>query len=307
MDLIQNLPYTDLQEIGIGGFSNVYTGKDGDITVLIKVFKPKKNVEWLLQREFGFSSNLNHPNIRKALTFNMQHLYIVFEYCPGIDLFDFLDLIEDNESHKILPLFVQILDAVEYLHQNGVAHMDLKLENFILHTNTNKLTLIDFGQAMLMNNDDFKIIGLHGTEQYLPPEFYRKYPVTLFNKVDVWCCGMILYNLVYNRMPWKKAHTDDDMYKLAEEWIRHGKLCPHTFPSMAENGISADDENILREIFLGVFTSCPLRRMGLKELRDKTNSLCAIKFENNFLHNIKRNGRREFSSEHIYKQRWPTK
>lgn len=307
MDLIEALPYTDVQQIGIGGFAHVYTGKVGDITVLIKAFKRKKNVEWLLQREFDFSSNLYHPNIRKALACNMKHLYIVFEYCPGVDLFDFLDTFDERHSHKILPLFVQILDAVEYLHHNGVAHMDLKLENFILDTDTKKLTLIDFGQALLMENDEFKINGLHGTEQYLPPEFYRKHPVIFFDKVDMWCCGMILYNLVYNRMPWRKAQEDDNMYKLSEEWIRYGKLCPHTFPSMKEHGISECDERILREIFLGVFMTCPLRRMGLTELRQKTNSLCAIKFENNFLHNIKSNGRREFSSEHIYRQRWATK
>lgn len=306
MDL-PSLPYRNVREIGVGGFAHIYTGRTtSDNTVLIKIFKSRKNVEWLIRREFNFSSTLDHPNIRKALTYNLRHLYIVFEYCPGIDLFDYLDEFDETTTTKLIPLFTQVLDAVGYLHENGVAHMDLKLENFIYNPGTNQLTLIDFGQALLLNDDEVRVTGLHGTTQYLPPEFYRKHPVIFFDKVDVWCCGMILYNLIYNRMPWHSASNDDELYRLVETWMNLGKLCPHTFSSMAEYGVNENDENILKNIFLGIFVSCPLKRMTLRQLRNEINSLSLLKFENNFLNNIKSNGRCEFSSKHIYKQRWAT-
>jgi serine/threonine protein kinase len=306
-DCPKQLPYKNLVKIGIGGFATVYTGDICGKTVVIKHFKRKPGVKWLLQREFNFSSLVDHPNIRKALTYDQFNMYIVFEYCPGIDLFDFMDTFDEANSYLILPLFGQIVETVKYLHKLGIAHMGLKVENFILNTQTNKLTLIDFGQALLLRNDEYTIKGVHGTEQYLPPEFHKQRPVILYDKVDVWCCGIILYNLIYNRMPWKTANCNVDLtYQFFEDSLiqKPNELCPRLFPSMSYSGINASDENILREIFVGTLNPCPLKRFGINELYFKTNCVSCIK--NNFFYNINSNGKREFPSKHIHKHRRAT-
>jgi serine/threonine protein kinase len=123
-------------------------------------------------------------------------------------------------------LFSKILDGVEYLHTVGVAHLDLKLENIMYDEENDTIKLIDFGEAVLLEETEF--FGPRGTLQYMCPEMleFSRFSAT---KADLWCCGIILYNLFYNRGLWEKATLKDYRYKVFYTSISKNILNPMLF------------------------------------------------------------------------------
>lgn len=76
--------------------------------------------------------------------------FMITEYCEGGELFHYLEdkgRISEIETAK---LFAQLLDGIEYLHQNGIAHRDIKLENILLDEN-NRVKIADFGMSSMYN------------------------------------------------------------------------------------------------------------------------------------------------------------
>ena len=89
----------------------------------------------------------NHKNIIKLYQVlqTENHLYLVTDFCEGGELFDFLIIngrLKENQARR---LFKQILDAIEYLHQNEICHRDLKAENLLLSDDKKTIKVADFG------------------------------------------------------------------------------------------------------------------------------------------------------------------
>ena len=101
-------------------------------------------------------------------------------------------------------MFRQICDGVEYLHELGLAHRDLKLDNCVMTTN-NVVKLIDFGTATVFHypgKAHQRATGIVGSDPYLAPEV-----ITQENydprKTDVWSVAIIFMCMVLRRFPWK--------------------------------------------------------------------------------------------------------
>jgi serine/threonine protein kinase len=188
-------------------------------------------------KEYEIGILLNHKNIRQTLELDKNLNCIIFENCRGIDLLDYANGYTKPNTRHLMSYFYQILDAVSYLHNMNIAHLDLKLENIILNTSTNVIKLIDFGEASFFkdkNDNKYLFNNLRGTLQYLPPEvigstgFYG-------DTTDIWCCGMILYNLFYNVHPWKIAKITDARYHSHYlDIYTTCKLNPFIFPKFTE-------------------------------------------------------------------------
>lgn len=103
--------------------------------------------------------------------------------------------IEDLAIH--LPdLVLQLLEGVQFLHENLVAHLDLKPENLlasITDPSDPKLTIIDFSCAVRVANQSTLITGVLGTDGYMAPEIGSG-PYNPF-KADLWSFGMVLIQL----------------------------------------------------------------------------------------------------------------
>lgn len=148
------------------------------------------------------------PNIIDYFTHN-EDRYIVYKYIDGQDLYDFMD-----QNYSILPdkkksyICMQIIYIIKKLHNYGIFHRDIKLENFVIN-NDLKVTLIDFGVACLYTNieDDDPIIP--GSILTLSQEYIKFYidranvtfcrddimNITLTNEIYSIC--VIIY-LIYN-------------------------------------------------------------------------------------------------------------
>lgn len=280
-----------IKKLGEGGFgtlklyqcSRICKDLSCNKCVVIKTMKRDipnfKSQEFVINhfyREYQVGYGLNHPNIRKTLELDKKSHSIIFEYCPGMDLFDILDTIHNVEPTKstkfLLPLFSQILDGVEYLHNVGVAHLDLKLENIIV-TQGNQIKIIDFGEAVVYkaNNKELLHQGINGTIQYMPPEMIQYKPYRP-DKVDIWSCGILLYNIIYNYMPWDRAdHQNDQFYYL----FQHSLNYFNTLNSMIFKDVGPDysiiERSILATIFKHMLQIDPNKRKSISMIKSLFN------------------------------------
>ena len=116
------------------------------------------------------------------------------------------------EMHHARVYFQQLVDAISYMHRNGVAHRDLKLENIMI-TADDKMKVCDFGLSVEFNEDDWlwKMIGcgkslFTGMPLYMAPEIFSG-PYEA-NKTDVWAMGVILYLMCSGRFPFDDTRPD---------------------------------------------------------------------------------------------------
>ncbi len=101
---------------------------------------------------------------------------------------------------KTFEIFRQIVDAVAFLHKNGVAHRDIKLENILWTESSNELKLTDFGLAKSVSLSDVEFMSTPcGTPSYVAPEIIKGQNYT--QAVDLWALGVVLYLLYVTNLP----------------------------------------------------------------------------------------------------------
>jgi len=281
----------EVQSLGSGGFANVYRYKciqnhpTGicDKCYVVKSLKIDeicfRNKDDMIEQidatrsffynEYNIGRDLLHDNIIRVIDMDVVGTSIVLEDFTGIDLLDYLNLDETTNVPLMIKLFTQILDAVDYMHtKKGIAHMDIKLENIIWNRETNILKLIDFGHARIFRKDGEELAyynGHCGTESYFPPEYFDK-DYYLPSKVDAWCCGVSLYNLIYDKMPWELAcaHTNDE-YADYKNCLDYGLSINHIFKDMTKYGISRADASYVWTVLVGLLNPDSKRRFSIKK------------------------------------------
>ncbi|RVD92700.1 Ser Thr kinase Kin1 [Tubulinosema ratisbonensis] len=217
--------YTILNKIGTGSSSDVKLGinKFTKEKVAIKIVPRKKanpamakereeKREIRILRETVISLFVRHPNIVRLIDFNYDenYFYLIFEYAEGFQLYDLI--LESGRMSEIdcRRIFRQIISAVVYIHKNGVAHRDLKIENILVDINGN-VKLIDFGLANFYD----ELNGLRtfcGSLYFAAPELLKGY-IYKGNVIDVWSLGVILYTMACGFVPF----DDKSIYVLQEK------------------------------------------------------------------------------------------
>lgn len=117
--------------------------------------------------------------------------YLVMEYCPRGDFITFINQFPQHIDDKLArTYFVQLIEGLEYIHANGVAHMDLKLPNLLI-SDDGQLKIIDFDLAIC---DDDIIMISGGTRLYRAPEVKRNKCVQP-KIADIYSAGVLLFLL----------------------------------------------------------------------------------------------------------------
>jgi len=173
--------------------------------VALKVPHPDLEADPVLfdrfQIEASIGEKLNHPKVMRVLG-GEEHsrVYIVMEWCDGRLLREILD--EGFISHKrAIHIAIGVLDALEYIHANGVVHRDLKPENIMVDDDDN-IKLIDFGiasdsTARLLTYANFKTAI--GTPNYISPEQVKGQRGD--GRSDIYSLGVILYEMLSGKLP----------------------------------------------------------------------------------------------------------
>ena len=176
-----------------------------------------------LTREIHHHRQLHHPHITQMyeVIATESSIWIVTELCYGGELFDYLvekGRIAEDEARV---MFGQLCLAVAYLHDNGIVHRDLKLENVLLDERC-RVKLGDFGFTREFYRGSL-METFCGTTGYASPEMLQgkryqgpgekifffsldSYNLFCFSEVDVWSLGIILYCLLTGTLPF----DDDD-------------------------------------------------------------------------------------------------
>ncbi len=159
--------------------------------------------------EITILKRLHHPNIITYHThFTRDNkLYIFQELCAGGELFSYL------EKHHVIPeitsreIMKYICRAVVYCHSLNIVHRDLKPENIMFATKKclpEDIRLIDFGLSKLSETPNIRMKSTIGTLNYMAPEVIMG---SYTKKCDAWALGIILYNLLYNSMPFNNQYN----------------------------------------------------------------------------------------------------
>lgn len=234
------------------------TGASGSVSLITSDTEPKKiyavkkfraklpnelelDYKVKVKNEFKVGEMLKHQNLIHTFELIKEtsskfladtEYFIVMEYAP----YDFFNLVMSGlmDRKEIFCYFKQIIDGVGYLHENGLAHRDLKLDNCVVNAH-GILKLIDFGSAVQflkeINNrsatsvsgvedgldETHRLIrarGIVGSDPYLAPEVFEPsnfgYDPRL---VDVWSIAIIFCCMILKRFPWKLPKVSDPSYK----------------------------------------------------------------------------------------------
>ncbi len=138
-----------------------------------------------------------------------KELIEVGDYYPHGDLFDyFYKNMDQLNLDDILNIMNQVVDIVSNLHRAGLAHRDLKLENFVIYYEQNilKIKLIDLDFTCTYNtNLDFK----GGTLKYCSYEVLNNNEIENWCSNDIWAIAVMLYIFLFKMFPWDSAFKDD--------------------------------------------------------------------------------------------------
>lgn len=151
----------------------------------------------LLQREYQLSLGKSHSNIVNIFTYEAQTIVgtgIVMEYIEGRTLAEF---IKENPSLTMQRrVFMQLLNAVAYIHRCGLVHNDIKPENIIITRTDNDVKLIDFGLA---DSDAHYLLRTLGcTPSYASPELLARQK-DIDARSDIYSLGVIMKEMFGGR------------------------------------------------------------------------------------------------------------
>ena len=195
--------------LGKGGMARVYRGVDVNLyrTVAIKVidtpYRADSEYHQRFEREAQAIAQLQHPSIVQLYRFGEQEgvLYMAMQFIEGEDLEALLFRSRQQGKHlepeKILQITQDICDALDYAHQRGVIHRDLKPPNILINKQ-GRAILSDFGLALMIE------IGTRGevlgSPDYISPE-QAVSSAKVVPQSDLYSLGVILYEMFTGQVP----------------------------------------------------------------------------------------------------------
>ena len=196
---------TVIRQLGKGGYGKVYEVKNkrtGEIRACKHLSKLSvKNLE-KFELEINILIKVDHPNIIKIYEIfeSERSLYLIIEECKGGEVFDhIMENIKKGQMYSekdAANIFIQLMSAVEYCHNNGICHRDLKPENLLFLNEGpeegNPIKIIDFGLSQIFLNNKLKTKV--GTAYYVSPEILKG---NYTEKCDIWSAGVILFALSF--------------------------------------------------------------------------------------------------------------
>ena len=240
-------PYLLLEELGRGGMGIVYKGYHPGLnqTFAIKMMGGDENASETrlkrFHREIQTMAKLQHPGIIQIMASGQEENkhYFVMEYVDGEPLSRWLQ--KEFPLRDRLILFEKILKALNYAHEQGVIHRDLKPDNLFI-TKEGEPKIGDFGLAKdaFLELEDQKITQsgiLLGTAHYMSPEQAAGEAKNVTVHTDIYAMGVCLYQLLTQKRP----HEAGTLSLLLKKILQEDPLPP----SVHSPGIHRDLDVIL--------------------------------------------------------------
>ena len=212
---------TENIEISSGSYGRVFLAKNNKNNEVCavktidkkKIFKMHGNLE-IIYNEIGIHSRLNHKNIIKLYNVyeDKKQIKIIMEYALNGNLYEKIKKEKIGFSEKkTFKYFIQVLNAINFLHKNNIIHRDIKPEN-ILIDKYNNLKLCDFGWSKEINVG--KRSTFCGTVEYMAPEIIDNENYDF--SVDIWSLGILLYEMLFGYSPFRGTSLNDIVINIKE-------------------------------------------------------------------------------------------
>jgi serine/threonine protein kinase len=197
--------------LGQGGMSAVYKATDPNLkrVVAIKMIHPHLATDSKFisrfEEEAAAVAKLRHPNIVQVFDFNTDEgvYYMVLEFIPGETLQDRLRRLNKAgrqlSIEEAIKFTINICDAMNYAHNQGMIHRDIKPANIMLDIHGQAI-LMDFGIVKIVGEASHTATGaVVGTARYLSPELIRSEVPT--SRSDIYSMGITLYEMLSGEPP----------------------------------------------------------------------------------------------------------
>ena len=226
--------------IARGGMAEVYLGthttlqREVAVKILRNAFEDEPRVHERFELEARAVAKLRHPNIVQVFDFDTidGQPYIVMEYIRGPSLSKYLSVLHGKGSRMELPLVSRLLTgfatALQYAHESGVVHRDVKPGNILLTSRSLQIVpgqtiprdfdpvLTDFGLVRILNSSRQTTIGATaGTPAYMSPE--QAMGLTTDGSTDIYSLGVVLYEMLSGNVPFDGETTMSVLLKHLNE------------------------------------------------------------------------------------------
>ncbi|KAI8333321.1 kinase-like domain-containing protein [Chlamydoabsidia padenii] len=209
-----------------------------------------------IRREMLILQKCQHPNIIQLLEIiddpHCRKLYMVLEYTEGGAI-----TWRDEQDRPVLTkstsrrMFKDIVNGLDYLHDQGIIHRDIKPANLLL-TKDQVVKISDFGTSYDASRDDPKcLMETVGTPAFFAPELCRSSVIPPTRSMDIWSLGVTLYCFLFGVCPFM-APTEYELFELIPTMVL-------TFPSTC--GAS------LMDLLNALLTKDPVDRITLKQVQ----------------------------------------
>lgn len=281
--------YYLIKKLGDGANAEVFLGVVQQDTnyenFAIKLFKEitskgerisSENIRQKFEHEVTMLRSVNHPTsiriigekynaqVKRRGGTNDRKTYIALEYAENGELFDYIYHPSEGISEKISRyIFREYLLGLKAIHDSGIVHRDLKLDNIMVDRNW-KLKIADFGFAKSKQGDfmNFKLKSHKGTYSYMAPEILQNQDKYFYygEPTDIFSSGVILYALVTCKLPFGREYTDilkahELLSDMEDFWIRR---CTHEIV----NNTSIEFKRLINLIF----SQDPKQRPSIQEI-----------------------------------------
>ncbi|NET06615.1 MAG: protein kinase [Symploca sp. SIO2B6] len=214
-----------------GGFGRTYIAEDThklNECCVVKQLAPKNRDPWVLEKSIQLFEQEarrlqllgEHTQIPTMFAYfeQEQHLYLVQQYIEGQTLVDELKEYGTFSSQEIREFLFDFLGILQFVHQHGVIHRDIKPDNIIRRHSDHKLVLIDFGIAKQLSATIMSQTGTTvGSFGYVPIEQMeggKVYPAS-----DLYSLGATCFHLLTSIHPWQLWKTQG--YGWVAHWREH--------------------------------------------------------------------------------------
>ncbi len=224
------LPGLQLGErLGIGGMSSVFRAIDttSRAPVAVKILLPRlardPNARKRFEMEADMLCRLRHPNLVQGFyRYSHENLhYLVMELVDGGTALDRLDKSGPFGESDALALIRQAAQALQYMHQQGLVHRDVKPGNVLLGPG-GVAKLCDLGVAVAAG-DVADSSTTSGTVHYLAPE-QASGEATLDTRADIYALGVTLFQLTMGKLPFEGNSDEEQLSKRVFEELRAKEL-----------------------------------------------------------------------------------
>lgn len=277
MTSLKDFGYEEIKVVGRGQYGKAHLTRKEDGHYIAKTIDltclSSKERETALQ-EVALLRRLDHPNIveYKDNFFMADTLVIVMQYCEGGDLATYIkEKVKERrriQEVQIMHYFVQILQALSYIHNERILHRDLKSSNLFLMRSKEVVKLGDFGISRVLEGSLQAAVTVVGTPYYMSPEVCENKPYSF--KSDVWSLGCVLYELCMLKHAFSADNLLGLVYKIvSDKYEPIPKRCyTSNLNGLIERTLEKDDkkrpsvQNLLEDSYVRTFMQDYLRTRG---------------------------------------------